>query len=81
MHVNYALALADVGDAPGAFSELEAGEKLRPIGHAPYVMLGNLMLRQSRPSEAAKAFRHALDIEPGDPHARIGMTETEALSK
>ncbi len=59
VHVNYALALADAGDAPRAFAELEAGEKLRPIGPAPYVMLGNLMLRQSRPAEAAKAFRKA----------------------
>ena len=79
VHVNYALALADVGDATRAFAELEAGEQRRPIGQAPYVLLGNLMLKQYRPSEAAKAFTRALEIEPGDPHARSGMKETEIL--
>ena len=65
VHVNYALALADVGDIEGAFNELDSAARLRPIAPTPYLMVGNLMLKQSRPTDAAKAFARANEVQPG----------------
>ena len=59
IRINFALALADVGNVEDAFRELEAAGRLRPIGPEAYVMVGNLMLKQSRPADASKAFERA----------------------
>ena len=43
IHVNFALALADVGDIANAFDELEAAARLRPTDPTAHVVAGNLL--------------------------------------
>jgi tetratricopeptide (TPR) repeat protein len=76
IRVNLALALADVGDAGGAFDQLEAAGRLRPLDATAYVMVGNLMLKHSRPQDAATAFERALEIAPANQDARRGFEQT-----
>ena len=73
IRVNLALALADVGNVEGAFDQLEAAARLRPISPVAYVMVGNLMLGQSRFEDASKAFERALEMDPGNEDARRAL--------
>ena len=79
IRINLALALADVGDVEDAFDQLEAAGRLRPIGAAAYVMIGNLMLIQSRPGDAVNAFTRALAIEPGNEEALRNLQQAQSL--
>jgi tetratricopeptide (TPR) repeat protein len=73
IRVNFALALADVGNAGRAFEELDEAARLRAADPTAYLMVGNLMLKQSRHGEAAKAFERALAIDPANIDARRSL--------
>jgi tetratricopeptide (TPR) repeat protein len=77
IRVNLALALADVGNVEGAFDQLEAAARLRPASPAAYVMVGNLMIKQSRFDDASKAFERALEIDPGNEDARRALERSK----
>ena len=79
IRTNLALALADVGNVEDALHELEAATRLRPIGATAYVMVGNLMLKQSASRDASKAFERALAIEPGNEEALRSLEQTQSL--
>ena len=73
IRVNFGLALADTGDVESAFDQIEAAARLRPIDATVFVMLGNLMLKQSRPRDASMAFERALEIAPENEDARRAL--------
>ncbi len=79
IRVNFALTLADVGDAQGAFREFETAAGLRPIDPLAYVMAGKLLLARAEPGEASKAFELALAIDPDNQDARANLERARAL--
>jgi tetratricopeptide (TPR) repeat protein len=72
LRLNYALALANAGDNQRAFEQLDAAAGLRPGDPTAYVVFGKLLLKESRPADALKAYERALAIQPGNPDALTG---------
>ncbi len=79
IHLNFALALADTGDVQSAFDQLDAATRLRATDPTAYLMVGNLLLKQSLPGDALKAFERALAIDPGNQDARKSLEQAQAL--
>jgi tetratricopeptide (TPR) repeat protein len=78
IRINFALALADAGDAQGAFREFEAAARLRPIDPMAYVMAGKLLLARGQPAEASNAFERALAIDPDNQDARANLERSRS---
>jgi Flp pilus assembly protein TadD/SAM-dependent methyltransferase len=64
---NYALMLAQAGDAAGAERELEAAISLDPRNAASYSYLGVVRQQAGRLDAAAAAYQAGLAVAPGDP--------------
>ena len=72
LRLNFALALAEIGDGPRSLDELDAAASLRGADPTAYLTGGKLLLRQSHPEEAWKAFERALAIQPNNLDALMG---------
>ena len=53
--------------------ELEAGVRSAPEVAARHRDLGRRMLQDAKPARAREAFTRALELDPGDPLARLGL--------
>jgi tetratricopeptide (TPR) repeat protein len=80
LRLNYALALADAGDNPRAFEQLDAAAGLRPGDPTAYLVFGKLLLQASRPGDALKAYERALAVQPGNPDALSGANAARTSS-
>ncbi|MEK7743170.1 MAG: tetratricopeptide repeat protein, partial [Elusimicrobiota bacterium] len=66
--------LGELGKAEEAFSRLADPKKVpRKTAAASYHNLGNALLGQERPKEAAEAYRRCLLLEPGDEDCRHNL--------
>jgi tetratricopeptide (TPR) repeat protein len=72
LRLNFALALSDSGNNETALEELAAAARLRPDDPTPILIAGKLLLKQSRPAEALKAYDRALAIQPKNVDALMG---------
>ena len=75
LRLNYALALAAAGDNQHAFEQLDAAAGLRPGDPTAYLVFGKLLLKESRPADALKAYERALAIQPDNPDALRGSAD------
>ena len=75
LRLNYALALADAGDNPRAFEELDGAAGLHPGDPTAYLVFGKLLLQASRPADALKAYERALAVQPGNVDALAGSAD------
>jgi Flp pilus assembly protein TadD len=77
-----AIAQDRSGDKEGAARSFESVLHLDPNDFAANQYLGDLDLRTSKPAEAEKRFRHALEIRPDTPEALQGLAQSlEAQNK
>jgi tetratricopeptide (TPR) repeat protein len=60
LRLNFAPALADAGDNQRAFDQLDAAAGLRPGEPTAYLVFRKLLLQESRPADALKAYERAL---------------------
>ncbi len=72
LRLNFALALADAGDNQRAFDQLDAAAGLHPGDPTAYLVFGKLLLQESRPADALKAYERALAIQPQNAEALSG---------
>ena len=72
LRLNYALALAAAGDNQRAFDELDAAAGLHPGDPTAYLVFGKLLLQESRPADALKAYERALALQPRNAEALAG---------
>lgn len=72
LRLDFALALVEVGERESALAELTAVAGLRPADASVQVMVGKLLLEQSRPGDAWNAFERALVIQPKHLDALVG---------
>jgi tetratricopeptide (TPR) repeat protein len=72
LRLNFALALAAAGDNPRAFDELDAAAGLHPGDPTAYLVFGKLLLQESRPADALKAYERALALQPRNGEALAG---------
>jgi tetratricopeptide (TPR) repeat protein len=88
-NMNYADALLQAGDVPGAESRARAALALAPDSAVASMILARAELAESKPAEAEKALRDALRDDPasGDAHELLGVLlsrggrENEALGE
>ena len=72
-HNNLGMALAAVGDQPGAAREFAAAARRWSDVPGPYLNLGRVLAAQGRMEEATEAFRMVVWLVPSDAHARVGL--------
>ena len=72
LRLNFALALAAAGDNQRAFEELDAAAGLHPGDPTAYLVFGKLLLQESRPADALKAYERALALQPRNAEALAG---------
>jgi superkiller protein 3 len=72
IRLNFALALTEVGDIQGALDQLDAAAGLRGADPTAHLVVGKLLLEQSRPADAWKAYERALAIQPKNLDALMG---------
>jgi len=74
-HTNLGFALAEDGDAGGAFAEYQRALALRPDFATARNYLGALLTERGRPAEAVTELRAALAVRPGfvEAHNNLGL--------
>ena len=72
IRLNFARALAEIGDNQSALDQVDAAAALRPADPTSHLIAGQLLLKQSRPGDAWKAYERALAIEPKNLDALMG---------
>ena len=72
----HALVLRQGGDLAGAVALLETLTTLPEADAAAWNNLGNMYREAGRPADAARAWRRALDLNPGHEHARFALAGT-----
>ncbi len=70
--LDFAQALEEAGERASALDQLTVVAGLRPGDVSVQIMVGKLLLEQSRPGEALTAFQRALAIAPKNPDAIAG---------
>jgi 4-amino-4-deoxy-L-arabinose transferase-like glycosyltransferase len=68
-----------VGDLVLAVERFRLALRLEPRHAASAVRLGEVLMQQGEPAEAREAFRHALNVSPGNPAATEGLRVAESL--
>ena len=85
LRLNFAVALAEVGDNQSALDQLDAAAGLRVTDPTAHLLAGSLLLKQSRPGDAWKAYEQALAIQPANLNALMGsgaaLTELRRLDE
>jgi tetratricopeptide (TPR) repeat protein len=79
LRLNYALALVDAGDHPGALTQLDAAATLRASDPTAHLLAGKVLLTTGRYEEARQRFERVLALEPGDEDARASLAQTDRL--
>ena len=79
LRLNFATALVEAGDNPHALDQLTALAALRPADATPHILAGTLLLDESRPDEARKAFDRALSLDPNSREAQDGRKKASEL--
>ena len=64
------------GDAPAALDAARRAAKLRPRWAKAHHRRGMALAALGHPARAARAFRRALELEPGDPGAAARLVRT-----
>jgi Flp pilus assembly protein TadD len=64
------------GDLPAAITSFEGAANLDPHDLETLLHLGKLYLAAKRPVEAEAKFRAALEIQPNEPHALLGLAQS-----
>jgi Flp pilus assembly protein TadD len=77
-HPRYLLAVAldRTGDEVGAVQEFQRVLALEPNDFTSVNYLGWYFLHHEKPAEAEAEFRHALEIQPKDPKASLGLAQS-----
>src|SRR5260370_30734543 len=70
-----AVALDRSGDEAGAAESFEAVSHLDPNDLMALNYLGWLSLRANKPTDAETRFRRALEVQPTDPSALVGLPQ------
>jgi predicted AlkP superfamily phosphohydrolase/phosphomutase/tetratricopeptide (TPR) repeat protein len=65
------------GDHDKALSHLERAEKSQPGRPGLHIQIGEVYLTLKRWDEAERAFRRALEIDPANPHAHLGLSRSD----
>jgi len=79
LRLNYALALVDAGDSPGALKQLDAAATLRATDPTAHLLAGKVLLTTGRVEEARQRFERVLALKPGDDDARISLEQANRL--
>jgi Flp pilus assembly protein TadD len=70
------LALERSGDLPAAMMSFEGAANLDPHDLETLLHLGKLYLVAKRPADAETRFRAALEVQPNEPHALLGLAQS-----
>jgi tetratricopeptide (TPR) repeat protein len=70
------VALERSGDLPAAAESFEGAANLDPHDFETLLRLGKLYLSLKRPADAEPKFRSALEIQPAEPHALLGLAQS-----
>jgi tetratricopeptide (TPR) repeat protein/predicted Ser/Thr protein kinase len=65
-HLRRARYLDRLGDGPGAATERQRANQLKPVSSLDYFLIGEEWYEQDKPGLAIKAFKDALRRQPGD---------------
>jgi Flp pilus assembly protein TadD len=69
------VALERSGDVTAAATSFEGAANLDPHDLETQLHLGKLYLEAKRPADAETKFRAALEVEPNEPHALLGLAQ------
>jgi protein O-GlcNAc transferase len=70
------VALERSGNLPAAAESFEGAANLDPHDFETLSRLGKLYLSLKRPADAEPRFRSALEIQPAEPHALLGLAQS-----
>jgi Tfp pilus assembly protein PilF len=79
LRLNYAQALADVGQHPTALDELNAAASLRATDPTSYYLAGQVLLSTGEFEAAKQKFERALQLSPDDQDIRSGLRRANEL--
>jgi tetratricopeptide (TPR) repeat protein len=75
LRIHFAMALVETGSLQEALDQLDAAVALRPGDPTPHVVAGELLLAESRSSEAAERYGLAIKADPRLAAAQNGLGE------